>query len=295
MFIHINKINDLEVVHCVRAAGVAATSNLCFCRRSARNCVRGDAVERAHSGRARGNRRNADFRLGWREPKPDRRDGLGEVAVGSVGPACWLVPRASIGSPGGRMVLHESDPRHWSYRHERPAGCLSRDVRVRALVRNPQTAGLPPHVDVVRGDLTRPETLDECLDGADADASGPSTHCHLFAVLRVFLRDSASPRQGFRTPVVIGWPARATQSCMAFLKPPALIRMRSALSVSKSPHDAVIENKILVAAPITATKPRRALPPPVRRPSSDPRNTTPSSRPARSSALAGGGWRESAW
>jgi uncharacterized protein YbjT (DUF2867 family) len=41
-------------------------------------------------------------------------------------------------------------------------------VRVRALVRNPHTAGLPPHVDVVRGDLTLPETLDSCLDGIDA-------------------------------------------------------------------------------------------------------------------------------
>jgi len=41
-------------------------------------------------------------------------------------------------------------------------------ARVRALVRNPQTAGLPPHVDVVRGDLTVAETLDECLDGIDA-------------------------------------------------------------------------------------------------------------------------------
>jgi uncharacterized protein YbjT (DUF2867 family) len=41
-------------------------------------------------------------------------------------------------------------------------------TRVRALVRNPHTAGLPPHVDVVRGDLTLPETLDECLDGIDA-------------------------------------------------------------------------------------------------------------------------------
>jgi uncharacterized protein YbjT (DUF2867 family) len=40
-------------------------------------------------------------------------------------------------------------------------------VRVRALARNPHTAGLPPHVDVVRGDLTVPETLDECLDGID--------------------------------------------------------------------------------------------------------------------------------
>jgi uncharacterized protein YbjT (DUF2867 family) len=41
-------------------------------------------------------------------------------------------------------------------------------VRVRALARNPHTAGLPPHVEVVRGDLTLPETLDECLDGIDA-------------------------------------------------------------------------------------------------------------------------------
>ncbi len=41
-------------------------------------------------------------------------------------------------------------------------------VRVRALARNSQTAGLPPHVDVVRGDLTLPETLDACLDGIDA-------------------------------------------------------------------------------------------------------------------------------
>src|SRR5579859_1140370 len=41
-------------------------------------------------------------------------------------------------------------------------------VRVRALARNPHTAGLPPHVDVVRGDLTLPETLDDCLDGVDA-------------------------------------------------------------------------------------------------------------------------------
>jgi uncharacterized protein YbjT (DUF2867 family) len=41
-------------------------------------------------------------------------------------------------------------------------------VPVRALARNPQTADLPPLVDVVCGDLTLPETLDECLDGIDA-------------------------------------------------------------------------------------------------------------------------------
>jgi uncharacterized protein YbjT (DUF2867 family) len=41
-------------------------------------------------------------------------------------------------------------------------------LQVRALARNPHAAGLPPHVDVVRGDLTLAETLDECLDGIDA-------------------------------------------------------------------------------------------------------------------------------
>jgi uncharacterized protein YbjT (DUF2867 family) len=41
-------------------------------------------------------------------------------------------------------------------------------VEVRALVRNPETAGLPPEVRVVRGDLTLPETLEGCLDGMDA-------------------------------------------------------------------------------------------------------------------------------
>jgi uncharacterized protein YbjT (DUF2867 family) len=42
------------------------------------------------------------------------------------------------------------------------------DVQVRALVRHPHAAGLPPDVEVVRGDLTVPETLDRCLDGIDA-------------------------------------------------------------------------------------------------------------------------------
>ena len=41
-------------------------------------------------------------------------------------------------------------------------------VRIRALARNPHTARLPLHVEVVRGDLTLPETLDGCLDGIDA-------------------------------------------------------------------------------------------------------------------------------
>ena len=46
--------------------------------------------------------------------------------------------------------------------------CRPRGARIRALSRNPHSAGLPPEVEVVRGDLTLPETLDECLDGIDA-------------------------------------------------------------------------------------------------------------------------------
>lgn len=40
-------------------------------------------------------------------------------------------------------------------------------VRIRAMVRNPQTVALPPHVELVRGDLAAPETLDAALDGVD--------------------------------------------------------------------------------------------------------------------------------
>jgi uncharacterized protein YbjT (DUF2867 family) len=40
-------------------------------------------------------------------------------------------------------------------------------AQVRALARNPGAARLPPQVEVVRGDLTLPETLNGCLDGID--------------------------------------------------------------------------------------------------------------------------------
>ena len=44
---------------------------------------------------------------------------------------------------------------------------LATDVRVRALTRDPSVANLPGGVDVRRGDLTVPESLDACLDGVD--------------------------------------------------------------------------------------------------------------------------------
>jgi uncharacterized protein YbjT (DUF2867 family) len=40
-------------------------------------------------------------------------------------------------------------------------------VQIRALVRNLDATGLPPGVEVMRGDLTVPETLDGCFDGVD--------------------------------------------------------------------------------------------------------------------------------
>src|SRR5213083_580338 len=40
-------------------------------------------------------------------------------------------------------------------------------ARFRAMTRNPDAAALPPHVEVVRGDLTVPETLDRCLQDID--------------------------------------------------------------------------------------------------------------------------------
>jgi uncharacterized protein YbjT (DUF2867 family) len=45
---------------------------------------------------------------------------------------------------------------------------LAMGAQVRALTRNPDTARLPPEIEVVRGDLTVPATLDGCLDGVDA-------------------------------------------------------------------------------------------------------------------------------
>jgi uncharacterized protein YbjT (DUF2867 family) len=43
----------------------------------------------------------------------------------------------------------------------------AKGAQVRALARNPDAAQLPPQVEVVRGDLTLPQTLDGCLDGID--------------------------------------------------------------------------------------------------------------------------------
>lgn len=44
---------------------------------------------------------------------------------------------------------------------------LGRGERVRALSRTPETAALPDNAEVVRGDLSRPETLEPALAGVD--------------------------------------------------------------------------------------------------------------------------------
>jgi uncharacterized protein YbjT (DUF2867 family) len=45
---------------------------------------------------------------------------------------------------------------------------IATNVRVRALARNPDSANLPAQVEIVRGDLTIPATLDRSLDDVDA-------------------------------------------------------------------------------------------------------------------------------
>jgi uncharacterized protein YbjT (DUF2867 family) len=44
---------------------------------------------------------------------------------------------------------------------------LPTNTRVRAMTRNPGAASLPPGVEVLRGDLTDPASLDGCLEGVD--------------------------------------------------------------------------------------------------------------------------------
>jgi len=45
---------------------------------------------------------------------------------------------------------------------------IAANVRVRALTRSPDTANLPDQVEIVRGDLTIPDTLDRSMDDVDA-------------------------------------------------------------------------------------------------------------------------------
>jgi uncharacterized protein YbjT (DUF2867 family) len=44
---------------------------------------------------------------------------------------------------------------------------LARGMRVRAMMRNPESSGLPSEVEIACGDLTDAESLEQCLDGID--------------------------------------------------------------------------------------------------------------------------------
>jgi uncharacterized protein YbjT (DUF2867 family) len=41
-------------------------------------------------------------------------------------------------------------------------------AQVRAMTRSPEVTRFSPQIEVSRGDLTLPESLDRCLDGIDA-------------------------------------------------------------------------------------------------------------------------------
>jgi len=68
--------------------------------------------------------------------------------------------------PGHRVILVTGATGHVG--SHVVAQLLRTGAVVRALTRDPASAGLPGGVDVVRGDLSAPSTLDACLKGVDA-------------------------------------------------------------------------------------------------------------------------------
>ena len=90
-------------------------------------------------------------------PSPDRTAPL--VLLTSIGP-----PRGKMSCMSRMLIIGATGRVGRHVASQLPTTGL----QVRALARNPHADGLPPHVDVVQGDLSLPETLDECLDGIDA-------------------------------------------------------------------------------------------------------------------------------
>lgn len=90
---------------------------------------------------------------------------------------------------------------------------LAANVRVRAMVRNPDSADLPAEVEIVRGDFTIPATLDRTLENVDAaflvwiaprTAVGPALERIVRHAPRVVFLSSPhqTPRPFFQQP---GW------------------------------------------------------------------------------------------
>ena len=70
--------------------------------------------------------------------------------------------------------VDEPRPRHRRDRSDRPRSgvAVARNrLPVRAMSRNPRTGALPSDVELVRGDLSAPETLDRCLMASTACSS----------------------------------------------------------------------------------------------------------------------------
>jgi uncharacterized protein YbjT (DUF2867 family) len=65
--------------------------------------------------------------------------------------------------------IYESNPRNRRHRVGREVvyQLTAMGARFRAMTRNPDAAAVLPQVEVVRGDLTVPETLDRCLQDID--------------------------------------------------------------------------------------------------------------------------------
>src|SRR5256885_10438960 len=87
----------------------------------------------------------------------------------------------------------------------------ARDTRVRAMTRNPDTAHFGPQVEIAGGDLANPESLDRCLEGADAvflvwtaapDAVGPALERITKAARRIVFLSSPhkTPHPLFQQP-----------------------------------------------------------------------------------------------
>lgn len=87
----------------------------------------------------------------------------------------------------------------------------AKGAQVRAMTRNPGVARLPPKIEVLRGDLTLPETLPACLEGVDtvflvwtapADAVAPALERIIKRVRRIVLLSAPlkTPHPLFQQP-----------------------------------------------------------------------------------------------
>src|SRR5215472_15354837 len=77
-------------------------------------------------------------------------------------------------------------------------------AQFRVMARNPDGARLPGQIEVVRGDLTRPETLDVCLDDVDTVflvwVSPPATVAPVLAMIAKHARRIVFLSAPLKTP-----------------------------------------------------------------------------------------------